>query len=64
MEALDVSSNNDVCGGAPNPGTTGEDVEKRIRALKKKVRFPSFSVALIKIRHSRTFGFEDIISTV
>ena len=38
MEALDVSSNNDVCGGAPNPGTTGEDVEKRIRALKKKIR--------------------------
>lgn len=42
MEALDVSSNNDVPGDAPNPGTTGEDVEKRIRALKKKVRFPSF----------------------
>lgn len=41
MEALDVSSNNDVCGEAPNPVTTGEDVEKRIRALKKKVRFPN-----------------------
>ncbi|CAH8251934.1 unnamed protein product [Arabidopsis lyrata] len=38
MEALDVSSNNDVCGEAPNPVTTGEDVEKRIRALKKKIR--------------------------
>ncbi|KAG7591299.1 WIBG Mago-binding [Arabidopsis thaliana x Arabidopsis arenosa] len=38
MEALDVSSSNDVCGEAPNPVTTGEDVEKRIRALKKKIR--------------------------
>ncbi|KAL1222895.1 Partner of Y14 and mago [Cardamine amara subsp. amara] len=38
MEALDVSSNSAVSGEAPNPGTSGEDVEKRIRALKKKIR--------------------------
>ncbi|XP_010458536.1 PREDICTED: partner of Y14 and mago [Camelina sativa] len=38
MEALDVSSNNAVPGDAPSSETTGEDVEKRIRALKKKIR--------------------------
>lgn len=60
LEALDVSSNNDLAsrtsdlGEAPNPGTAGEDIEKRIRALKKKVRFRTFSAALIRISHSRT----------
>ncbi|KAF8090684.1 hypothetical protein N665_0469s0020 [Sinapis alba] len=45
MEALDVSSNNDLASGtsdfggeAPSPGTAREDTEKRIRALKKKIR--------------------------
>ncbi|VVA90959.1 unnamed protein product [Arabis nemorensis] len=44
LEAVNVSSNNDVAsrtsdlGEAPNPGTAGEDTEKRIRALKKKIR--------------------------
>ncbi|KAJ4915444.1 partner of Y14-MAGO [Raphanus sativus] len=42
LKALDVSSNNDVAssdlGEAPNPGTAREDTEKRIRALKKKIR--------------------------
>ncbi|CAH8372257.1 unnamed protein product [Eruca vesicaria subsp. sativa] len=42
LEALDVSSNNDVAssdlGEAPNPVTAREDTEKRIRALKKKIR--------------------------
>ncbi|KAJ0256789.1 Partner of Y14 and mago [Hirschfeldia incana] len=35
LEALDVSSD---LGEAPNPGTAREDTEKRIRALKKKIR--------------------------
>ncbi|ESQ35712.1 hypothetical protein EUTSA_v10008698mg [Eutrema salsugineum] len=44
LDALHVSSNNDVSsrtsdlGQAPNPGTAGENTEKRIRALKKKIR--------------------------
>ncbi|CDY19363.1 BnaC05g08720D [Brassica napus] len=42
LNALDVSSNKDVAssdlGEAPNPGTTREETEKRIRALKKKIR--------------------------
>ncbi|KAJ4915433.1 partner of Y14-MAGO [Raphanus sativus] len=42
LKALDVSSNNDVAssdlGETPNPGTAREDTEKRIRALKKKIR--------------------------
>ncbi|CAH8355396.1 unnamed protein product [Eruca vesicaria subsp. sativa] len=44
LDALKVSSNNDVpsrtsnLGEAHNPGTAGEDIEKRIRALKKKIR--------------------------
>ncbi|KAG2320045.1 hypothetical protein Bca52824_013258 [Brassica carinata] len=44
LDALNVSSNNDVpsraseLGEARDPGTAGEDTEKRIRALKKKIR--------------------------
>ncbi|KAL0794500.1 hypothetical protein Bca101_065877 [Brassica carinata] len=44
LKALDVSSKNDVAsptsdlGEAPNPGSAREDTEKRIRALKKKIR--------------------------
>ncbi|KAF8062606.1 hypothetical protein N665_1196s0012 [Sinapis alba] len=41
LDALSVSSNSDVpseLGEARNPGTAGEDTEKRIRALKKKIR--------------------------
>lgn len=47
LEALDVSvpSRTSDLGEAPNPGTTGEDTEKRIRALKKKVKFQTFSAA-------------------
>ncbi|CAN8311994.1 unnamed protein product [Cochlearia groenlandica] len=41
LDALNVSSNKDVSpslGEAPNPRTAEEETEKRIRALKKKIR--------------------------
>lgn len=54
LNALDVSSNKDVAssdlGEAPNPGTTREETEKRIRALKKKVRFQTSQENVFGVR--------------
>ncbi|KAF3570968.1 hypothetical protein F2Q69_00063522 [Brassica cretica] len=49
LESLDVSSDNDVgLGEVLNPGTAGEDTEKRIRALKKKVRFSNLALKRVR----------------
>lgn len=69
LEALDVSSNKDVAsltselGEAPNPGTAREDTEKRIRTLKKKVRFQT-SPACFRIRFENVFGVRDMMIQV